>query len=177
MIFCAFSFNKLLFVGSFTNSIWITENVTHEFDEINLTFPKYNSGWSKMLGPATSTQLKNFEGYHDYIYSDPEFSWEQTVAPTGISFVDERWSKYSDKVFVGDCAGNLYKFQLNQDRDGFIFKNKELQDLILNAGDSNQEILFGENFGCITEIEFSSDGSLYVISYLNNGAIYKIQPK
>ena len=35
----------------------------------------------------------------------------------------------------------------------------------------------GENFGCITEIEFSSDGSLYVISYLNNGAIYKIQPK
>ena len=166
-----------LSVDPFTNSLWITENGTHEFDEINLTFPKYNSGWSKILGPATPTQLKNFEGYHDYIYSDPEFSWEQTVAPTGISFVDERWSKYSDKVFVGDCAGNLYKFQLNQNRDGFIFKNKELQDLVLNAGDSNQEILFGENFGCITEIEFSSDGSLYVISYLNNGAIYKIQPK
>ncbi len=78
---------------------------------------------------------------------------------------------------MGDCSGNLYKFELNTNRDGFIFKNKELQDLVLNSGDSNQEILFGENFGCITEIEFSSDGSLYVISYLNNGAIYKIQPK
>ena len=166
-----------LSVDPFTNSLWITENGTHEFDEINLTFPKYNSGWSKILGPATSTQLKNFEGYHDYIYSDPEFSWEQTVAPTGISFVDERWSEHSQNVFVGDCAGNLYKFQLNQNRDGFIFQNNELKDLVLNSEDPNSEIIFGENFGCITDIEFSHDGYLYVISYLNNGAIYKITPK
>ncbi len=166
-----------LAIDPFTNFLWITENGTHEFDEINLTFPKYNIGWSKILGPATEYELENFEGYDDYIYSDPEFSWERTVAPTGISFVDERWSEHSQNVFVGDCAGNLYKFQLNQNRDGFIFQNNELKDLVLNSEDPNSEIIFGENFGCITDIEFSHDGYLYVISYLNNGAIYKIQPK
>jgi glucose/arabinose dehydrogenase len=52
-----------------------------------------------------------------------------------------------------------------------------LQDLVLNELDDNEEIVFGKGFGCITDLEYSSDGYLYVISYLNNGAIYKIHPK
>ena len=35
------------------------------------------------------------------------------------------------------------------------------------------EILFGKNFGFISDITFGPDGSLYVISYLD-GIIYKI---
>jgi aldose sugar dehydrogenase len=167
-----------LAIDPVTNNLWDTENGTHEFDEINLTFPKYNSGWTKILGPATAEQKENFTGYSDYQYSDPEFSWEKTPAPTGISFVDDNWKNFSNNIFVGDCQGNLYTFQLNNSRDGFIFNNPELKDLVLNVGDSNSEIIFGENFGCITDIEYSpNDQSLYVISYLNNGAIYKITPK
>jgi len=166
-----------LAIDPFTNNLWITENGTHEYDEINLTFPKYNSGWKKIQGPATDEQLQNFVGYSDYEYSDPEFSWEETPAPTGISFVDDKWKKFSNSVFVGDCSGNLYKFQLNASRDKFVFDNPELQDLVLNADDSDSEIIFGTNFGCITDIEYNpDDGYLYVISYLNNGAIYKISP-
>ena len=161
-----------------TNYLWITENGTHEFDEINLTFPKYNSGWSKILGPASNEDMKNFVGYDDYVYSNPEFSWEKTIAPTGISFVDEKWEKFQNNLFVGDCSGNFYKFKLNQSRNGFIFNQPDLKDLVLNIDDSNSEILFGENFGCITDVEYNAnDGYLYVISYLNNGAIYKIMPK
>ena len=167
-----------LAIDPFTNNLWITENGTHEYDEINLTFPKYNSGWAKIQGPATDEQLQNFVGYSDYEYSDPEFSWEETSAPTGISFVDNKWKKFSNSVFVGDCSGNLYKFQLNDSRDKLVFDNPELQDLVLNADDSNAEIIFGKNFGCITDIEYNpDDGYLYIISYLNNGAIYKISPK
>jgi len=167
-----------LAIDPVTNNLWNTENGTHEFDEINLTFPKYNSGWTKILGPATVEQKENFIGYSDYQYSDPEFSWEKTFAPTGISFVDSNWKNFSNNIFVGDCQGNLYTFQLNNSRDGFIFNNPELKDLVLNTNDSNSEIIFGENFGCITDIEYSpNDQSLYVISYLNNGAIYKITPK
>ena len=166
-----------LAIDPFTNNLWITENGTHEYDEINLTFPKYNSGWKKIQGPATDEQLQNFVGYSDYEYSDPEFSWEETPAPTGISFVDDKWKKFSNSVFVGDCSGNLYKFQLNASRDKLVFDNPELQDLVLNADDSDSEIIFGTNFGCITDIEYNpDDGYLYVISYLNNGAIYKISP-
>ena len=166
-----------LAIDPFTNNLWITENGTHEYDEINLTFPKYNSGWKKIQGPATDEQLQNFVGYSDYEYSDPEFSWEETPAPTGISFVDDKWKKFSNSVFVGDCSGNLYKFQLNTSRDKLVFDNPELQDLVLNADDSDSEIIFGTNFGCITDVEYNpDDGYLYVISYLNNGAIYKISP-
>ena len=82
------------------------------------------------------------------------------------------------RLFVGDCkVGNLYRFELNDTRDGFIFENPDLQDLVLNELDNDEEIIFGKNFGCITDVEYSSDGHLYVISYLNNGAIYKIYPK
>lgn len=158
-----------------TNHLWISENGTHEFDEINLALPKYNSGWPQFLGPHNENEISNFVGYSDYIYSNPEFSWERTVAPTGLSFVDQNWDEYVNSLFVGDCEGNLYRFQLSDDRKSFVFQNPNLQDLILNESDSNDDIIFGKDFGCITDVEYH-DGSLYVISYLNNGAIYKIKP-
>jgi glucose/arabinose dehydrogenase len=36
-----------------------------------------------------------------------------------------------------------------------------------------EEILFGSNFGLISDIEFGPDGSLYVVSLLD-GTIYRI---
>ena len=158
-----------------TGYLWDTENGPTVYDEINLTFPKFNSGWAKILGPSNEIVSLNY--IPDFSYSDPEFSWKSTVAPTGISFVDEKWDEYQNSLFVGDCkVGNLYRFELNDTRDGFIFENPDLQDLVLNESDNNDEILFGKNFGCITGVNYSSDGHLYVISYLNNGAIYKIKP-
>ena len=157
-----------------TGYLWDTENGPTVYDEINLIFPKFNSGWAKILGPSNETASLNY--IPDFSYSDPEFSWKSTVAPTGISFVDEKWDEYQNSLFVGDCkVGNLYRFELNDTRDGFIFENPDLQDLVLNESDNNDEILFGKNFGCITAVNYSSDGYLYVISYLNNGAIYKIK--
>ena len=158
-----------------TGYLWDTENGPTVYDEINLTFPKFNSGWAKILGPSNEIVSLNY--IPDFSYSDPEFSWKSTVAPTGISFVDEKWDEYQNSLFVGDCkVGNLYRFELNDTRDGFIFENPDLQDLVLNESDNSDEILFGKNFGCITGVNYSSDGHLYVISYLNNGAIYKIKP-
>ena len=165
-----------LAVDPITGYLWDTENGPEVYDEINLVFPKFNSGWAKILGP--SNEIVSLKHTSDFIYSDPEFSWEITVAPTGISFVDEKWDKHQNSLFVGDCkGGNLYRFELNDSRDEFIFENPDLQDLVLNELDDNEEIIFGKDFGCITDLEYSSDGYLYVISYLNNGAIYKITPK
>ena len=157
-----------------TGYLWDTENGPTVYDEINLTFPKFNSGWAKILGPSNEIVSLNY--IPDFSYSDPEFSWKSTVAPTGISFVDEKWDEYQNSLFVGDCkVGNLYRFELNDTRNRFIFENPDLQDLVLNESDNSDEILFGKNFGCITGVNYSSDGYLYVISYLNNGAIYKIK--
>lgn len=131
-----------------------------------------------IMGPATESELSQLPGYNGYVYSDPEFSWQEVVAPTAISFVDSvPFEKYKNSAFVGDCIyGNLYKFELNPDRTGFVFANPELADNAVNRGESMDEIIFGTGFGCITDIEIGPDGLLYTVS-LSDGIIYRIIPK
>jgi hypothetical protein len=115
--------------------------------------------------------------YGDFVYSNPEFVWEKPVCPTGITFSTSEKFAQTDSVFVGDCInGNLYRFNLNEDRTGFVFSSFDLQDNTLNIGESNKEILFGTGFGAITDVEEGPDGFLYVVS-LSNGKIYRIIPK
>ena len=130
------------------------------------------------MGPANKTQLQNLPGYLGYYYHDPQFTWEQTVAPTGLSFIDSKeFEKYKNSLFVGDCNnGNIYRFELNDDRDGFVFSSDQLSDKIANVGDSMDEIIFGTGFGCITDVVAGPDGLLYFVS-LSDGTIYRIVPK
>src|SRR5574338_1165655 len=97
------------------------------------------------------------------------------MTPTGIAFGTKELG-LSNRVFVGDCNnGNIYRFKLNSERTVFVFETSELSDNVVNIGESMDEILFGMNFGCITDIEQGPDGFLYVVS-LSNGAIYRIVP-
>ena len=50
-------------------------------------------------------------------------------------------------------GGILYKFELNENRDGFRFDNNELEDLVLNKEDNPSEIIFGTGFAGITDIK------------------------
>ena len=124
--------------------------VTHKFDsdEINLVESKFNSGWSKVMGPTTSEQKEDLLNYLDFQYSDPEFSWQRVVGPTDLAFVDsDIFKKYEDYLLVGDFHnGEISKFRLNEDRDGFIFKDSNLQDNVLNTEEDSDEIKFAEGF-------------------------------
>ena len=189
-----------LTVDEETGNLWQTENGPDKFDEINLVYPNFNSGWNAHSGPIDQSRINVYElpGFvgvlksqiqlflsniyakfflsENYMYSDPEFTWEKTISPTGLGFAPQSFGKYENWLFVGDCkGGNIYKFQLNSERNGFIFNDTSLQDFIFNDGDKLDEILFAEGFGCITDIEFH-DGIMYVVS-LSSGVIYKIQLK
>ncbi|MGD8431975.1 MAG: hypothetical protein PVG23_05320, partial [Nitrosopumilaceae archaeon] len=86
-------------------------------------------------------------------------------------------TNYDNSLFVGDCNnGNIYQFELNENRDGFEFDQPFLQDLVVNENESFDEILVGTGFGCVTDIERGPDGFLYVVS-LSEGVIYRIIPK
>ena len=191
-----------LTVDPITGNLWQTENGPDRFDEVNLVMPKFNSGWNSHSGPISESRISHFivkdpplaniggvikshlqiflssiYGIFvlpdNYVYSDPEFSWEKTVSPTALNFVPTSFGKYENWLFVGDCiGGHIYKFKLNEDRDGFIFDDQSLDDLIFNEGDNIEDILFGEGFGCITDIKFN-DGKMYVVS-LSSGTIYEI---
>ena len=167
-----------LAIDPVTGNLWATENGDDDFDEINLIPEKFNSGWEKIMGPATESELASLPGYEDYNYKDPEFSWQKVVSPVGIDFGNfKETSNYDNSVFVGDCNnGNLYKFELNQDRDGFEFSSPHLQDNLVNENESMEEIIVGTGFRCITDIERGPDGFLYLISHGENN-IYRILPK
>jgi len=167
-----------LAIDPVTGNLWDTENGDDDFDEINFVPPNFNSGWDVIMGPATETELSRLPGYDGYVYSDPEFSWQKTVVPTAISFVDSKpFEKYNNSIFVGGCiTGNLYKFELNQDRTGFVFNDPRLADNVVNTGESLEEITFGTGFDCITDIEVGPDGFMYIVSR-SHDSIYRIMPK
>ena len=56
-----------LAIDPVTGNLWDTENGVKEYDEINLVKPGFNSGWTKILGPIsrtniTESNLVNFPG-------------------------------------------------------------------------------------------------------------------
>jgi glucose/arabinose dehydrogenase len=165
-------------VDPITGNLWDTENGDDSFDEINFVPENFNSGWIEIMGiTKNQTLIDSLPKYGNFVYSNPEFVWEKPVCPTGITFSTSEKFSQTESVFAGDCInGNLYRFNLNEDRTGFVFSSFELQDNILNIDDSNEEILFGTGFGAITDVEEGPDGFLYVVS-LSNGKIYRIIPK
>ena len=175
-----------LSIDPITGNLWDTENGMTNFDEINLIEPKFNSGWIKIMGPASEEQLASLTPFENFVYSDPEFSWERPTAPTDLIFpISPQFEKYQNTLFVGDCLGNIFQFSLNSTRTGFIIETPHLSDLIVNLildeegnqiSESVDDILFGTGFGCITDLEFGPDGFLYVTS-LSENTIYKIQPR
>jgi len=167
-----------LAIDPFTGHLWETENGPGAFDEINLVMPKFNSGWKKFMGPADETKIKNLPIFFDYEYSDPEFSWESTFAPTGLTFVkSSHFKEYEDYLLTGVfITGEIYRFKLNSERTGFDFEDPQLQDLVLNSNETSDEIIFGVGFSGITDLKFGPDENLYILSFVD-GVIHKVSPR
>jgi glucose/arabinose dehydrogenase len=167
-----------------TGNLWDTENGNTEYDELNLVEPGFNSGWRDVSGLAERAgdldieeDLVDFDGRGRY--SDPEFTWQQTVAPTGLDFLDSSalGATYQNDLFVGDYNnGNLYHFDLNADRTQLVLGG-DLADRAMDPGDEDSDILFGTGFGGITDVEVGPDGYLYVLTFQDDGgSIFRIVP-
>ena len=178
-----------------TGNLWDTENGPQFGDEINLVKPGFNSGWEKVQGiwklnqtrekdgilSKSSKEVKfvNFNGKGKY--SNPEFVWDKTVAPTSLIFLDsdKLGKKYKNDIFVGSAKnGRIYDFNLKENRKSLSLSGN-LTDLVLNKKDSSSKIIFGEGFGIITDLEVGPDGYLYVVSGFrktDEGSVYRIIP-
>jgi glucose/arabinose dehydrogenase len=164
-----------------TGKLWDTENGPSYGDEINLIEPGFNSGWLEVQGMAptdfnSNEDLVNFQGKGNY--SNPEFVWTDTVGPTAIKFLDsDRLGRqYENDVFVSDITqGNIYHFDLTNNRTNLILEGL-LADKISNNATENENVIFGEGFGGISDLEIGPyDGYLYIVS-LGLGNIYRIVP-
>jgi aldose sugar dehydrogenase len=163
-----------------TGKLWDTENGASYGDEINFIEPGFNSGWLQVQGMApenfNTEDLENFQGKGNY--SDPEFVWTDTVGPTAIKFFgsDRLGNQYKNDIFVSDITqGNIYHFDLTGNRTNLILDGL-LADKMSNNSTENRDIIFGEGFGGISDLEAGPyDGYLYVVS-LGHGNIYRIVP-
>ena len=162
-----------------TGKLWDTENGPGFGDEINLIEPGFNSGWAIISG---IWKMDNYDGgpvlihpekfLYDFKgkgkYSEPEFTWDAPIGPTAIKFFnsDKYGKEYENDVFVGsnNNHGVLYHFKLNEDKSNFILK-PPLNDKIADNFNESKEIVFGEGFGLLSDIEVGPDGYLYIVSF------------
>ena len=73
-----------------TGNLWMTDNGPGKFDENNLVENKFNGGWAKITGNINDAQLPLISPYEDFVYSDPEFSWELPIGITALDFADSQ---------------------------------------------------------------------------------------
>jgi glucose/arabinose dehydrogenase len=128
-------------------------------------------------------------------YSDPEFSWKFEVAPAGIGFMNGRGigPQYDGDLFVGAArpfleGGFLWHFNLTGNRRSIGVDDPRLNDRVADNLDKpsptdsganaraiieSESLLFGRNFGVVTDIKTGPNGNLFVVS-LSNGVIYEI---
>ena len=86
-------------------------------------------------------------------------------------------------MFVGDVQfGNVYRFELNNDRTELAFADGPLADKIADTDEELLEengdatLVFAEGFGIISDIQVGYDGYLYILSF-DKGSLYRIIPK
>ena len=178
-----------------TGYLWDTENGPQFGDEINLVKPGFNSGWEKVQGIWKLNQTREKDGVFNNStkgvevvdfgskgkYSNPEFVWDTPVAPTALVFLDsdKLGQQYVNDMFVGSAKkGTLFHFDLKPNRESLDLIG-DLADIVYSKKEDSSKIVFGENFGVVTDLKVGPDGYLYVVSGsegTGGGAIYRIVP-
>jgi aldose sugar dehydrogenase len=184
-----------------TGNLWDTENGPSFGDEINLVDPGFNSGWAKVLGIWNIEEAVNEEGEREILkreaipenindilfnfngsgkYSSPELTWDQTIAPTSITFLNSSnlGNQYENDMFVGTAKNSLLHFDLKGENRSELVLNGSLTDRVADSTDELEDFTFAENLGIITDVEVGPDGNLYVLTGVREveGKIYRIVP-
>jgi len=166
-----------------TAKLWDTENGPGNSDEINLVESGFNSGWQQVMGLAKDEEGFDVSNLVDFNgtgrYRDPELVWLNTAGPTALLFMtsDKLGSQYVNDMFVGDVHnGRIYNFELTADRMHLLLPPPLAGKIIKNPKASGlDKVIFGEEFGGITDLKIGPDGYLYVVS-VGLGKIFKIIP-
>jgi glucose/arabinose dehydrogenase len=166
-----------------TGNLWDSENGPGNGDEINLVLPGFNSGWQQVQGLASQetsfseSDLEDFNGKGHY--ADPKLVWVNTAGPTAVKFLNsaQLGTTYENDMFVGDVHnGRIYHFDLTADRKDLVLP-QELSSRVIEKPSSPgvSNIVFGDGFGGVTDLEVGPDGNLYVVS-IGLGSIFQISP-
>ncbi|MEM6628659.1 MAG: PQQ-dependent sugar dehydrogenase [Bacteroidota bacterium] len=143
-----------------TNEIWFSEHGSRQGDEINFLQAGANYGW-----PIETTGTYRNETYQapqlpKEDFFSPRFSWEQTVAPTGLCFyIGKEFTEWTgDLLVAGLSRGSLWKITFEDDRP-------------LGA-----ENLMKENPIRLRKVVQSPGAKLYILTDEKNGKLIQLIP-
>ncbi|GAB3494387.1 hypothetical protein GCM10027341_10490 [Spirosoma knui] len=142
-----------------TNKIWFSEHGTHQGDEINVLKAGANYGW-----PMVTTGQYRFAEFKPapipgHVYTNPAWSWAQTVAPTGPhSYAGDEFAAWNGNLLVGGLSkGSVWRLTL----EGETIKSAEE--------------LFTDDRLRIRKVAQSPMGKLYLLSDELNGKLIRIK--
>lgn len=187
------TFSELNRVEPGTNSGWIQimgpASRVAQYKQIETTFGGQNLQqirWSPTLIADTPQEaLARLYMLPGARFSDPEFSWKYEVSPGGIGFVDGRalGPQYDGRLFVGGArdlleGGHLFMMKLTGNRRKIAVDDPRLEDRVADnlakwEITESESLLFGRNFGVVTDIQTGPNGNLYVVS-LTKGTVFEI---
>jgi len=142
-----------------TNKIWFSEHGTHQGDEINVLKAGANYGWPmKTTGKYRFAEFapKPIPGNN---YTEPVWSWLQTVAPTGLHFYSgNEFAAWNRNLLIGGLAkGSLWRMVI----EGETIKSAEE--------------LFADDRLRIRKVVQSPMGKLYLLSDEVNGKLIRVK--
>ena len=118
-------------------------------------------------------------------YSAPELAWKFEVAPGGIGFLSSRalGPQYRNDLFVGGArpfleGGHVFRLNLTGNRQKVGVDDPRLEDRVADnlhkwELTESESLLFGRNFGVVTDVQTGPNGNLYLVS-LSNGVVYEV---
>ncbi len=123
-----------------TGDIWFSEHGTIQGDELNILKPGANYGWPNVTTGKyrTAYQPKAITGA---TFTDPLYSWDQTVAPTGLTFYfGSEFPQWKGNLIVpGLAKGSLWRMVVDGDKiisaeELFINSRVRLRKAIVSPG-------------------------------------------
>lgn len=137
-----------------SGQLWVNEHGARGGDEVNRVRPGANFGWPVISYGRHYSGAKIGEGTEKAGMEQPEFYWDPSIAPSGMTFYDGPISEWRGDAFVGSL-----KFDYIARLSGSPLREVE-------------QIKAPET-GRVRDVRTGPNGALWFISE-NDGAIYRI---
>lgn len=141
-----------------TQKIWFSEHGTHQGDELNILEAGANYGW-----PFQTSGKYRSKDYHPEIpegieLREPVYFWDQTVAPTGLTFYQgNEFPLWNGNLIVpGLSKGSLWRMVIEEDQV------------------ASAEQLFINDRVRLRKAMLSPKGQLYLLTDEENGKLIKV---
>ena len=141
-----------------TNKIWFSEHGTIQGDELNIVKAGVNYGWPYQTSGKYRSKQYQPEIPENIEFEEPVHYWDQTVAPTGLTFYQgSEFPQWNGNLIVpGLSRGSLWRMVLESDK-------------VVAA-----EQLFINDRVRLRKAVVSPRGQLYLLTDEENGKLIKV---